>query len=101
MNGLRKMWAVLLISLFFSLAIAGMGGAQEGKVDVNMATVEELVQIKGIGKAIAERIIAERTANGPYKSVEDLQRVKGIGAKSLEKIRAFVMVSVPEEKNPS
>jgi competence ComEA-like helix-hairpin-helix protein len=61
---------------------------QHGILDLNTASKEELMFIKGIGPMLAERIIARR----PYKNVDDLLKVKGIGLKKLEKIRPYVVV---------
>lgn len=46
--------------------------------DLNKASKEELMAIKGIGASKAEAIIAERKKE-KFKSVEDVTRVKGIG----------------------
>jgi competence protein ComEA len=54
-------------------------------VNINTANAKELTSLKGIGKALAERIIADRKENGPFSTPEDLTRVKGIGKKTLEK----------------
>ena len=59
--------------------------AAGSKLDVNAASVRELVALPGIGTVLAGRIIAAR----PFKSADDLRRVKGIGAKTYEKIRPF------------
>lgn len=47
------------------------------RLDPNRATAEELDRLPGIGPAVAERIVAERT-EGPFNSVVELSRVKGI-----------------------
>lgn len=59
--------------------------ANEEQVDINTATEEQLKTLKGIGKTLAKRIVDDRKANGPFKSVEDLRRVRGIGKRTLEK----------------
>ena len=48
-------------------------------IDLNMATVEELMTVSGIGEKTAQNIIAYREEIGGYEYVEQLQYVKGIG----------------------
>ena len=57
-----------------------------GRVNVNTATPAELEALPGIGPVIARRISEGR----PYRSVEELGQVKGIGKKRLEVIRPLV-----------
>jgi len=66
--------------------------ADAGKINLNKATVEELVQLKGIGQKYAERIVEFREKNGPFKKAEDLMNVPGIGAKILEKNKDRIVV---------
>ncbi len=61
-------------------------------INLNEATVEELIRLKGVGYVIASRIVAYRQKNGPFMSVEEIINVKGIGAKKLQMIRNFVVV---------
>jgi competence protein ComEA len=51
--------------------------------------------LNGVGPKIASAIIDYRTANGPFKSVEDLMNVKGIGPKILERNRANIVIKAP------
>ncbi len=60
------------------------------RIDINSASWVEWTQIEGIGEVTAQKIIAEREANGPFRSVKDLLRVKGIGPKKLEMMRPFL-----------
>lgn len=66
---------------------AGAGGAAGGLVDINSADEALLDTLPGVGPATAKRIIDDREANGPFRTLEDLQRVSGIGPKKLELLR--------------
>ena len=59
------------------VAIAGEG--RGGPVNVNAADAAALEALPGIGPVLAERIVADRAANGPFASIEDLERVSGVG----------------------
>ncbi|PDO09230.1 MAG: hypothetical protein BLM47_13710 [Candidatus Reconcilbacillus cellulovorans] len=62
------------------------------KLDLNRAGKSDLIRLPGIGEARAEAIIALREKKGRFERVEDLLEVKGIGPKILEKIRPQVTV---------
>ena len=72
--------------------VAPPGGAPVGLVNVNTATAAELETLPGIGEVIAQAIIDHRTENGPFASVEELLDVSGIGDATLENIRELVTV---------
>ncbi len=63
------------------------------RVNVNTANAEALQALPGIGPALAERIVADREANGPFQTPEDLLRVPGIGSKRWERIRPLVQLT--------
>lgn len=60
-------------------------------LDLNTASKEELMEIKGIGEVLAERITDYARTTG-FSSVDDLLNVKGIGEKRLEAMRPYVYV---------
>jgi competence protein ComEA len=47
------------------------------KLDLNKATVKELMKLKGVSAAKAKAIVTYRKKHGDFKSVEDLKEVKG------------------------
>ena len=59
------------------------------KVNVNTASMEELVTLPGVGKKLAERIVEAREEKR-FNSLEDLERVKGVGGKMLVKLEGRV-----------
>jgi competence protein ComEA len=70
------------------LMVLGLSTAQAVALDLNQASVQELLQIKGIGRATAERIVAERK-RGPFESLAHLgERVTGLGQKRLQQFQA-------------
>jgi competence protein ComEA len=63
-----------------------------GKVNLNTADATALEGLPRVGPAMAERIIAWRTANGRFAAVEDLLSVTGIGEKTFAQLRDLVTV---------
>lgn len=57
----------------------------DDRIDLNRATAEELQALRGIGPALAERIVAYREEHGPFAKVEELTLVNGISPALLEK----------------
>ena len=68
------------------------GAVAGGLVNVNSAIATELEELPGIGEVIAQRIIDYRTENGPFATVDELIDVSGIGDAILESIRELVTV---------
>jgi len=57
-------------------------------LDINTATAKEFTEVKGIGTKKAERIISYRTEHGKFNSVDELKNVKGIGKKIVAILKA-------------
>jgi competence protein ComEA len=71
---------------------AAGGEAGEGPVDLNTATAEQLEELPGVGPAIAAAIVDERERRGRFATVDDLLDVRGIGEARLEQLRDLVTV---------
>ena len=75
--------------------------AKAGKLDLNLASAEELQRLPGIGPVLAQRVVELRNAHGKFRTVEDLRDVKGIGKKRMEQLRPLVIVNaVPGSDQP-
>lgn len=64
------------------------------KLDLNLATKAQLETLPGIGKALAERIVAFREKT-PFKVVRDLKKIPGIGEATFQAICGLVVVNPP------
>ena len=64
----------------------------EGRISINEATEEELMQVSGIGAALAKRIVDYRDEHGPFSSLDELVNVQGIGEKRVEQWRKYLTV---------
>jgi len=63
-----------------------------GYVNINQASVSELLKLPGIGEILARNITEFRNRFGIFKDKEELKKVKGIGEKRLEKIRNLIVI---------
>ena len=59
--------------------------SSEGKVNINVASKDELMKLDGVGAGTAQKIIAYRETHGPFKRAHDLEKVEGVGKVILEK----------------
>ena len=78
----------LLFAIWFALS-----GAALAAVNINTATKEELVSLKGVGEKRAQEIIDYRKKNGNFKSVDELEKVPGIGPGLMKQIRSDLTVT--------
>lgn len=65
---------------------------EEGRLDINTATAEELDAIDGVGEKTAQHIIEHREANGEFRAIEELTLVKGIGEGMVNRLRPYICI---------
>jgi competence protein ComEA len=66
--------------------------SRSDSMDINRATVADLVTLPGIGPAKAAAIVAFRDSVGPFRQLEDLRRVPGISAAMFKRLAGRVAV---------
>ena len=66
------------------------GPSADSPIDINEASLDELDELPGIGPALAQAIVSHREQHGPFASVDELLEVRGIGEAKLDQIRPLV-----------
>ena len=89
-SGWNRLLRVETVAPVHSVAVEELRRAE--MVNLNSATVEELMTLPGVGEVLAGRIVGYREEHGAYASVEELRNVPGIGEAKLEAIRERVFV---------
>lgn len=69
----------------------------DGKLCINSATENELMQLPGVGEKLAQRIVEYREENGPFLELDELDNVYGIGENILNGIREYLTVEEYDE----
>jgi competence ComEA-like helix-hairpin-helix protein len=63
------------------------------KININLASAEELQSLPGIGVVTAKRIVDYRKKNPPFRKIEELLIIRGISKNRLEQIRNRISVN--------
>ncbi len=61
-------------------------------ININTASITELMKLTGIGKSKAESIIKYREENGNFKTPSDITKVSGIGKNTYEKFKEHITI---------
>lgn len=68
------------------------GEKENGRINLNTATAEQLMELPGIGEVKATAILAYRANIGAFTDIEEIKNVSGIGEAMFEKIKDKIMV---------
>lgn len=72
--------------------VPGGSAAEMTKVNLNRASREELMTLKGIGESRAEDIIRYREEFGDFRTIEDIMNVPGIKEGAFDRLRDQITV---------
>ncbi|MFH1736505.1 MAG: helix-hairpin-helix domain-containing protein [Actinomycetota bacterium] len=81
------------------VSASGMGGGAsgtawttEGKLNLNIASAEDLDKLPGVGPVLAARILDYRQKHKGLADIEQIAEVSGIGPKTYEKMKPYICV---------
>jgi competence protein ComEA len=93
-TGARLAVAVVLLLAAAPALAAKKPLASGERIDLNRASVAQLMRLPGLGRAKAEAIAAQR-ARAPFRRLEDVLAVKGVSRSWLEKQRPHLALEAP------
>lgn len=73
-------------------SIGSVDTEENGKINLNTATAEELMTLSGIGAARADAILKYREEHGAFSSTEEIMNVQGIKEGTYSKIKDEIVV---------
>ena len=80
-----KNWMTLFTTIALVMIMTATVFAEGGqKININTASVIELVDLQNVGPSYAQKIVAYRQQNGPFNTPEDIMLVTGIGQRTFE-----------------
>jgi|Deesub1362B_J571_1020462.scaffolds.fasta_scaffold00104_24 competence protein ComEA len=88
----RRFVVSLYVGLFLISLLLQPSDSETTKKDINRATVEELMAIKGIGRKRAESIVKYIRKKGGISRMDELLQLRGIGEKTLNRLKRFYEV---------
>lgn len=91
---MSKSFTTLALALCLALPLSSAQNrasqAPQRPVNLNTASVTELMQLPRIGQKTAERIVAFRKQHGGFQRTEELMNVKGIGEKGFARLKPYL-----------
>ncbi|OCL26627.1 starch synthase [Orenia metallireducens] len=80
---------VLKLNMNSENKVEGLGDLIQ-KVNLNLASKENLTELKGIGPHLADKIINYRSQEGMFKNLDELKKIKGVGNKLFGELKKLL-----------
>lgn len=90
-NYSRKLFCVCLMLIM--LCVSAQTVLAVEKININKATVAELIVLKGVGEKTAANIVEYRDTHGAFKTIDEIVKVKGIGDKTFAKLADQITIA--------
>ncbi len=87
----KNVFVAVLVSIAVILAGTCGVSAME-QVNINTASVDQLMELDRVGAKYAQRIVEYRETMGPFEKPEDIMNVKGIGEKTWQANKSRIVV---------
>lgn len=97
---MKKICLILAFVLALALsAQASFAADNSGKLNLNVATVEQLEAIDGISHELAEEIVKTRTDNGEFVDMSELLDIDGVDNALLRKLEKVIYIEPASDCN--
>ncbi|EGB14571.1 hypothetical protein DND132_1362 [Pseudodesulfovibrio mercurii] len=97
---MKKICLILAFVLALALsAQASFAADNSGKLNLNVATVEQLEAIDGISHELAEEIVKARTENGEFVDMSELLDIDGVDNALLRKLEKVIYIEPASDCN--
>ena len=73
-------------------SLSANASSESKQININKASLEELMTLPGIGESKADAIIAYREAQGKFQNTEELMNIRGIKEGIYNKIKDLIIV---------
>lgn len=93
---------IITLCLILTIALAAIpafAGDNDGKLNLNIATVEQLASIPGISKEMAQKVIELRSENEEFVDMEELLDVDGMNNTLLRKLSKHLFIEPASDCN--
>lgn len=95
MRNLKRCISLCVVIAFVLASGISAFAKDEVKININKATIKELIKLKKVGAKVAEKIVEYREKNGPFAKPEDIMKVSGIGQKIFDLNKDMISVGTP------